>query len=330
MTGRTAFVTGATGFIGRNLVDVLLAERWRVVAFCRPGARAAELSGLPVEVVTGDLTDPEGVGRALPAGVDCVFHVAASTSTWRLADAEQERVNVGGTRAVVEAALRRRARRVVHTSSIAAWGFPAGVISDDTPQEGASSRIGYFRTKALAEGEVRRGVARGLDAVIVSPAHVVGRYDRGNWARLITMVHQRRLPGVPPGAGSFGHGREVARTLLAAYERGRTGANYVLGGADATLLEFVRVIGEVTGRPVPRRVTPAPVLRAFGRASLWWSYLTRREPEVTPEAVAIATADLRVDSTRAERDLGFRRVPLRTAVEDAWRWLRETGLLERR
>lgn len=330
MAERTAFVTGATGFVGRNLLDVLIADRWRIVAFCRPGARAAELSGLPVEVVTGDLTDPESVGRALPAGVDCVFHVAASTSTWRLAAAEQERVNVGGTRAVVEAALLRRARRVVHTSSIAAWGFPAGVISDDTPQEGASSRIGYFRTKALAEGEVRRGVARGLDAVIVSPAHVVGRYDRGNWARLIMMVHQRRLPGVPSGAGSFGHGREVARALLAACDRGRTGANYVLGGADATLLEFVRVIGEVTGRPVPRRATPAPVLRAFGRASLWWSYLTRREPDVTPEAVAIAVADLRVDSTRAERDLGFRRVPLRTAVEDAWHWLRETGLLERR
>lgn len=325
-----AFVTGATGFIGMNLAEVLRGAGWQVTALARPGARTEPLARLGVSVAEGDVTDRASLARAIPRDVDCVFHVAASTSMWSRNAAELERVNVGGTRNVVEAALERGARRLVHTSSVAAYGFHPGRIAEDTPQLGADSWIGYFRTKALAEREVRAGLERGLDAVILNPVHVLGRHDRGNWSRLVVMTAQGRLPGIPPGSGSFCHGAEVARAHLAAAERGRRGANYLLGGVDATFLDLVRTIGEVVGRRVPARVAPAALLRAVGRASQRWSYVSRREPEMTPEGVAVACAHIHADSSLAASELGYCAVPLRTIVEDCVAWLRTAGLLDRR
>jgi nucleoside-diphosphate-sugar epimerase len=310
-----------------NLVEVLTANGWSVTALHRPTADLARLRRFPVTLAAGDVTDAESLARGMPAGVDAVFHVAASTSVWRRRDAAQERINVGGTRNVVAAALDRGARRLVHTSSVAAYGFHEGRITEDLPQRGAESWISYFRTKAAAEREVRSGIGRGLDAVILNPVHVLGRYDTANWSRVIAMVHERRLPGVPPGGGSFCHGGEVARAHLAAWERGTKGANYLLGGTDATFLELVRVIGEVTGRPVPRRAMPAPLLRVFAALSALPSLVTGREPDATPEGVAIASAFLHADCSRAERELGFRAVPLRVMVEDAYRWMLAEGIL---
>jgi len=328
--GGTAFVTGATGFVGMNLVEVLTEAGWRVTALVRPTASTEPLRRLGSHLADGDVTEPDTLMRAMPEGVDCVFHVAASTSMWSRRTSELERVNIGGTRNVVDAALARGARRLVHTSSVAAYGFHPGRIGEDTPQRGADSWIGYFRTKALAEREVRAGIERGLDAVILNPVHVMGRHDRGNWSRMVRMAAQGRLPGIPPGSGSFCHGEQVARAHLAAAERGRSGANYLLGGVDATFLELVRTIGVVTGRRVPTRVAPAALLRAVGRTSQWWSYVSNREPEMTPEGVAIACAHLHADSTRAVHELGFCAVPLRVIVEDCVAWLRAEGLLDRR
>ena len=125
----TAFVTGATGFIGMNLVEVLTAAGWEVTALHRRSADIGRLHRFPVALAEGDVTEPESLGRAIPDGVDAVFHVAASTSVWRRRDAEQERTNVTGTRYVVAAALERGARRLVHTSSVAAYGSHEGRIS---------------------------------------------------------------------------------------------------------------------------------------------------------------------------------------------------------
>jgi nucleoside-diphosphate-sugar epimerase len=328
MAGKHAFVTGATGFVGLNLVEVLAEQGWEVTALHRPTSKLETLRSFPVQLVEGCVTDRESLLRAIPEGVDAVFHVAASTSMWSPYNAEQTRINVGGTRNVIEAALARGTGRLVHTSTIGTYGFHPQKIDESAPQLGAFSWINYLRTKALAEAEIRAGIERGLEAVILNPAHVIGRYDRHNWARLIAMVHSKRLPGVPPGAGSFGHGREVARAHVAAAEHGRPGANYLLGGVDATFLEFIACVGEVTSRPVPRRPAPAILWRIIGHLSLLWSYLSRREPDITPEAAAIACVKAQCSSRLAEQELGYRQVPLRVMIEDSYNWMAAEGLLE--
>lgn len=326
---RSAFVTGATGFVGLNLVEALVGAGWEVVALHRPGSELKHLSRLPARRVAGDVTDRVSLERALPAGVDAVFHAAGDTSLWSRRNARQNLVNIEGTRNMVEAALARRARRFVHTSSISAYGMVSGRVDERAEQRGGSSWVNYQSSKFLGEQAVRAALARGLDAVILSPAAIIGPYDTRGWARMIRLVCAGKLPGVPPGSNSFCHVREVARAHIAAAERGRRGESYLLGGADASFVELVRTIGEVTGRTVSARPLPAWLLRALARLAQWTSYATGRAPTLSPEAAALATRTISCDCGKAERELGFRPVPLRAMVEDSVAWLEREGLLRR-
>ena len=162
---------------------------------------------------------------------------------------------------------------------------------------------------------------------MINPAVIFGPYDTTGWALMIRAVYQDKLPGVPSGAVSVCHVREVVKAHIAAAERSRTGENYLLGGVDAAYLEIFQVIGEVTGRKVPSKPTPAWVLRLMGRIDPWLSSLTGKPPTLTPETVAMLTRKMFCDCSKAERELGYQPVPLRTIVEDSFRWLQQEGLL---
>jgi dihydroflavonol-4-reductase len=327
VTTRRAFVTGGTGFLGLNLIEQLITDGWQVTALHRATSDLSELTRFPVDLVAGDVTDAANLRRAVPAALDALFHVAADTSVWAHHNSRQIRINVGGTRNVVEAALAAGAKRFVHTSTWNVYGLEQGEIRETSPQLAATSWINYNRTKFLAEEQVRQGIARGLDAVIINPAHILGRYDRRGWARLIIAAHQRWLPGVPSGAGTFCHAAAVARAQIAAVARGRTGQNYLMSGADASFVELFRVINQVTGAKVPLRPLPPVLLRLAARADTALGAITGRAPEATPEGVAIATAQASVASDLAERELGYRPSALHTMVEDSWTWLRQAGLV---
>ncbi len=331
MHERRAFVTGAAGFLGLNLVAALRERGWRVTAMHRASSDLRYLSRFDgIERVIADLADRESLRRTVPEGVDAVFHVAGNLNFWSRRNEEQYRDNVVGTRHVVEAALARSARCLVYTSSIAAYGIHGRTpIAETAERRGLRSSINYLRTKALAEEEVRAGIARGLRAVIVNPANIVGPYDRRGWASMIRLACAGKLPFAPPGRGSFCHVREVARAHIEAVERGRTGENYLLGGADATYLEFVRTIGDVCNCKVPRRAAPYLVLWLMARVAVSWAALAGRPPLMTPEAVKLACSTMTCRSDKAIRELGYRPVALRAMVEDAYRWLREEGWIRR-
>jgi len=324
---RLAFVTGANGFVGLNLVGELLAQGWRVIALHRAGSDIRYLQRFPAERATGDVTDRESVLRALPEGVDAVFHVAGDTNLWSRRNAAQDRINIEGTRNMVEAALARRARRFLHTSSISAYGLQRGRLDERTPQLGKYSTVNYNRSKHLAEEAVRAGMARGLDAVILNPGAILGPYDTRNYARLVGLVAAGKLPGMPPGALPFCHVREVARAHVAAFEKGRKGENYLLGGTDASFVELLREIGAALGKPVPARPTPAWVLRVLGALGALGGALTGAEPTLTPEMARQATRELTCDCTKAMRELDYRAVPLREMVGDCVAWLAAEGRL---
>jgi nucleoside-diphosphate-sugar epimerase len=321
-----AFVTGATGFLGLNLVERLAARGWEIVGYHRANSDLARLRKFPVRLAIGDLADRAALAAAVPAGVDAVFHLAANTTMWRRRRAEQWRDNVEGTEAVLAAARERGAKRFVHVSTASVYGHGSGVISEDSPQTGAQSEWGYARSKAAAEVAVKAAAGAGLAAAIVNPSHIIGRYDTHNWARLIRMAAQGTLPGVPPGGGSFCHGEAVADALIAAAARGQPGRNYLLGGADATFLELVGLVGAMAGKRVPRRPMPAFALRLYARLQTGIAAITGREPEVTPDSAAVVTGYARIDCRRAVAELGYRAVPLKDMVEDAYRWLKGEGL----
>jgi nucleoside-diphosphate-sugar epimerase len=325
---KTAFVTGGTGFLGRNLIEALLANGgWRVIALHRAGADTSGLQGR-VELVEGDITDAASLAAAIPQGCDCVFHCAADTTLWKPAEARQYEINVGGTRNIVEACLAQGAKRLVHVSSQAAYAHHEGTIDETAAQLGDEAADGYSRSKFLAEQEVRKGIERGLAAVIINPAHILGPYDDGNWSRMIRMVHEEKLPGVPSGAGTFGDAREIARAMIAAAEQGRTGENYFTGGVDASFLEVITIIGRLTGKKVPKKPLPDFAIRLIARLKDIVSRLTGKEPDVTPAAAEHVIGHYFVDSSKAERELGFRATPLETLLADTHAWMKAEGLLD--
>jgi len=325
---RTAFVTGASGFVGSNLCEELLAQGWRVTAMHRADRDPGLLLRLPVERVIGDVTDYRALRAAMPERVDAVFHVAGNTSLWARHRVEQLRVNVKGTRNVVRAALESGAGRLIHTSSLVAYGMNGGTVTEDTPSSGLGSPIAYVRSKALAEREIRRGLSKGLDAVILNPGHVIGRYDLRNWSRVFRMVDAGQLPTVPAGGGSFCHVRSVVRAHVAAVDRGRCGSHYVLGGADSSYGGVVRQVARMRGqRP---RVIPLPLLalQTLARVDEWVSPLLRREPDLTRDALALLSSNLYCRNTRAVAELGYEPKPLAEILDDCHRWLIDSGHLK--
>ena len=328
---KRAFVTGATGFVGTNLVELLVAQGWQVIALVRPASiakpRPAHLASPAVTVVGGDVTDAPSVQAAMPETVDAVFHVAASLSLWSGTRALQDRINIEGTRNVVAAALARRARRFIHTSSVGAYGLHDGEITEATPSNALTQSINYVRKKYLAEAEVRQGIERGLPALIINPANIIGPHDQHGWARLFLLVEAGKLPGVPGGRASFAHVTEVARAHLTAVERGTVGDNYLLGGADATYLAMVQEIARLLGRRGPRRAVPKLLLTLAGLAGTVSARFTGREPAVTPEGATMVAARMTCASAKAVRELGYTPRPLSEMLADSHRWLIAAGLL---
>jgi nucleoside-diphosphate-sugar epimerase len=323
----TAFVTGATGFLGLNLVEQLSERGWIVVAYHRPTSDVARLSQFPVRLAEGDIADFDAVAAAVPQGADAIFHLAANTSVWRRRNAEQTRDNVEGTKAIIAAARAKGVRRVIHVSSWSAYGLEHSTIHESTSQSGQFSKVNYVRSKALAEQEMKRAAAEGLPAVIVNPAHILGRYDHKGWGRMFALVATRKLPGIPPGHGSFCHAEAVARAMIAAVERGRVGHNYLLGGCDANFGDVIRFIGDLAGQPVPKRTLTPFSIRVVGRYKGFVSMFTGREPELTPEAAELILAHPRIVSTKARDELGYQPTSLRLMLDDAYRWLRGEGYL---
>jgi nucleoside-diphosphate-sugar epimerase len=324
---KTAFVTGAGGFLGLHLGEQLLEDNWEVIAFDLNPSRATCFETKKTQLIEGDITDAVSIENAMPEGIDAVFHLAGDTTHWKIGNERQTKINVGGTKIMVKTAMKRKARRFIYTSSIGAYGIQPGRITEDTNPTAMDSIINYWRTKFLAEQEIHTAIKQGLDAVIINPANIIGPYDKSGWARLFFLIQNGKLAGAPPGSASFCHAVEVARAHISAYKKGKKGHNYLLGGADATWLEFIQEIGRLLGKKVPKKPMPSFILHTIGRASLWLSYLTRKEPDVTPEKALLVSTDLICGSNKAKKELGFKTVPLETMLRDCHQWLVQEGLI---
>lgn len=320
----SVFMTGASGFLGGHLLRELREAGCAVRALSRrpeTDAAIAAASGLPVR---GDLADAASLNAAL-AGCEAVFHVAADTSMWRVHAKAQTATNLRGTETLLRAAQHAGVSAFVHTSSVAAYShLVEGVLDESVAQRGEHSWINYERSKHLGELAVRRSA---LPWIVFNPSHVLGPGDRHNWARLVRLVDRERLPAIPPGSGAFADVREIAKAQVRAWQQRRFGECYLLGGEHASFADLIHRIGAALGKRTPSRSAPAWVLMAYARAVDAWSRVTRREPEVTPEGAMTTCHHLRVDSSKARRELGYVETPLAVLLDDTLAWLRAEGIV---
>ncbi len=324
----TVLVTGATGFLGANLVAGLNALGYPVRALHRRTSRFDGLEGLEYEPVLGDLLDPASL-RAAMEGVDWVFHAAAVADYWRTPPEILYRVNVEGTRHVMAIALESGVRRVVFTSSVAALGVPP----DDRPLNEEATfnlpphRFPYGHSKHLAEQIVQVFVTRGLEAVIVNPAVIIGPRDHHFISgSLIRAVYRRQVPVAPPGGTNYVAVEDVVAGHLAAIQRGRPGERYILAGENLTYREMFRIVAEVVGVPPPRWTLPRPLV---GPLALAVDLLNRVWPGHLPidgNQIRLSGRFLYFDGSKARQELGLGPpTPFREAVRAAFQWYREHG-----
>ncbi|HYK82138.1 MAG TPA: hopanoid-associated sugar epimerase [Gemmatimonadales bacterium] len=330
----TTLVTGATGFVGSALVRRLLDARQDVRALARPGSTRRLLEGLPVEIVEGDLTAPETLRPAV-RGCRALFHVAADYRFWVRDPGAMHAANVTGTVALMRAALDCHVERIVYTSSVATLGHAAaGAPADeDTPVTLADMIGPYKRSKFLAEEEVRRlATQAGLPAVIVNPSTPVGPRDAKPTptGRLVLDAARGRVPAYVDTGLNIVHVDDVAEGHWLAYQRGRPGERYVLGGENLTLQEILTRIAAITGQAPPRVRLPLPALYPVAIAAETWARLRGRgTPLVTLDELRMSRQRMFFSSAKAERHLGYAPRPAQQALEDAVRWYREHGYLAR-
>ena len=324
------FMTGATGFVGLNIVRALLGAGHDVTSYQRPGARRQYLDRLPVRVVTGQLSDHAALCAALD-GADAIIHTAGNTScNWRDIEALEE-ANVDNTRAVLDAATVCGVRRLVYTSSTATIGSydPVPAPADESVElRGFRARSPYARTKHRAES-ILLGRHAGPQCVVLNLAEVVGPYDHTlQWGRIVLAVAAGQLPFVPPGSGTFCPAADVAIAHVAALSSGRSGERYILGGHNVTFAAFIDLVAEVIGRPArPRRTWPYALLRLQAHMQEALHPWLTRPPAVDAYRMRVFGGHHQFDDGRARRDLGYQPRPLRAAIEECLQWYREHDFL---
>lgn len=321
-------ITGGSGFIGSNLAAACVRRGDEVRVLRRSKSSLVGLNMLPIEHVVGDLLDAEAVMRAV-AGCDLVFHVAAISSYWRSKRAEIYRVNAEGTRVVMEACLKAGVLRVVHTSSAAAVGIAQnGCADESTPFDAVSSSFAYADSKHKAEAVVRAAVERGLQAVMVNPAIVIGAGDHYlNSSSMVLEYGRGRVPVMPPGGACVADIDAVVQGHLVAAEHGRIGERYILGGENLTYRQITATIAQVTGVRPPPVVVPKAILGIAAPVVDMFNTISRRPPLISGEQVRLSQLNFFFDSGKAVRELDYPIMPFRGAVEKAYAWYREHGYM---
>lgn len=319
-----ALVTGGRGFIGAHVVAVLAADGADLVVY---DAAPVDGARTDVEHVVGDICDEQALTRAM-SGCDAVFHLAALYSFSPRDAEEMERVNVGGTRAVLASAQRAAVARVVHTSSCATCGPAVGRPADerDHPPDW-QLKVAYKRTKVASEKVALDAARAGQDVVVVNPTAPVGPGDRRPTptGKMVADVVSGRIRAfVGTAALNVVDVRDVARGHLLAHRKGRRGERYLLGGENLRLAEVFAIVAGHAGRPAPRVRVPYPLVHGAAWAAHLASRATGREPRLLVlDEVRLARLPERFAIDKAPRELGYTWRPADDALRDAVAAVRE-------
>jgi dihydroflavonol-4-reductase len=324
-----ALVTGAPGFLGAHIVEALVRRGVKVRGWGRPGEPRDNLKDLPVEIIEGDVRDPD-CARAAVQGIDTVFHAAAVYETWAPDPTLMYDVNLRGTFNVLEAS-RQVGARVVYTASIVALGRPSpGTLGDeDTPYEAWDIDLPYSRSKYHSMRLAEDFATWGLDVRTICPGYVMGPGDRTPTpsGRLLLALAQGKAPGYTPGGVSYVDARDAAEGHVAAAERGKAGRRYIVSGHNIDNKALVQIVARAAGRrAIALRL---PKLVAMGAAGIMqrMAVARGRRPELPVPMLEYGMRECIYDNRRAREELGLRFRPFEDTVADSLAWFRDVGML---
>jgi dihydroflavonol-4-reductase len=327
-----ALVTGSTGCLGSNLVAALNAHDIEVVGLRRSTSPDDATYDLKMIPVVGDVLDIDSLRGALD-GVDWVFHVAAVATYRKTPDDLFYRVNVEGTRNMLQAAQEAGVERFVLTSSVGALGRPRpgkALMDEEDEFNLKPADFPYGHSKHLAEQVVAKFAAQGLYAVSVLPSVLLGPRDvKVIGGEIIMQALKGGVPALPPGAANYIDVRDCAEGHIAAAERGAPGERYVLSGHNLSHHEVMAIIHDVLGTRVPRLTIPRWLLRPLAEAAGLADKLGIDLP-IDRGRLLLSGDCMCYDNSKAVRDLGLTIRPFAESVRDTYEWYRDHGYLEKR
>lgn len=324
------FLTGATGFVGGHVLRAFAERGARQRVLVRSTSNLSGLEGIgDLELVHGDLRQVDGFREAL-AGCDALVHVAADYRLWVRDPEAMYAANVAATRDLLRLAREMAVPRVVYTSSVATMGFRSdgSIVDEETPVSLAAMIGHYKRSKFMAEQVAIEAARGGQHVMVLNPTTPIGAGDvkPTPTGRIVVDFLNRRFPAYVDTGLNLVDVEEVARMHVVALDRGRPGERYILGGENLSLKQILDRMSAITGLPSPTRKVPHAAAMVFAFFDEWITGRIRgREPRATVEAVRMGRKIMFANSSKAERELGFRVMPVYGAMRQAIRWFVEHG-----
>ena len=318
------FVTGGTGFVGANLIRLLLQRGYEVRALVRPSSSLNNLKSLDIEIVEGDLNS-SNLSQQM-SGCQVLFHVAAQYSLWQADSDLLYRSNVLGTRNILACAREAGIDRTVYTSSVAAIGVKPHGVADETYQSPVEKLVGdYKKSKYYAEQEAIKAVQQGQDIVIVNPSTPIGAFDLKPTptGEIIVRFLQRKMPFYVDTGLNLIDVKDVAWGHILALEKGRTGDRYILGNQNLTFQQLLGKLEQITGIPAPKYTIPYSI--PYGVAWLEENLLAKlgKQPTVALDGVRMSRQRMFYDASKAVSELGLPQSNIDGALEEAVEWFAE-------
>ena len=323
-------ITGAAGFVGSAVLRELLKKGHKVKALVRQSSVLDNLKNLDVEIVCGDLKDRDSLKKSLK---DCkyLFHVAADYRLWVPKPEEIYQNNVKGTENLMEEALNSEIEKVVYTSSVAVLGKPInGDIANEKTPVNVSQMIGHYKkSKFLAEEKVKElYITRKLPVVIVNPAAPVGPRDikPTPTGKMILDAAMKKIPAYLDTGLNIVHVDDVAKGHMQAFNKGKLGERYILGGENLTLKEMLEIISILCGNKPPKIRLPRKPLYPIGYVfEIFARLFNIKNPMLTVDMIRMAEKKMFFSSEKAKKELNYKYKSAKNALKDAIQWFIDNG-----
>lgn len=320
-------VTGASGFLGTNLVYELVKTGWDVRVIVRPEANIKYIQSLPIEIVYGEITLQVDVDKAVE-GCEVVFHVAGDTSCWKKNFEKQRFINVEVPSMIAEACLKYKVKRLIHTSTVDIFGYnPNGLINEKwTDYNFINTGYNYADTKREGEKRVLKYNEKGLEVVVVYPGSMMGPYDFTlQYGRLFFELRDGKVPGCPAGGASFGHVAEVAKAHITAALKGIPGEGYICAGENISYKVLFDLIAAKFNKKAPELIMKRWMFVLYGYVMQTISIFTCKAPEMDPGNARYMSINAWYDSSKAIKELDYKLVSVQQMIDDAYNWYKDNG-----
>ncbi|MES2769369.1 MAG: NAD-dependent epimerase/dehydratase family protein [Bdellovibrionota bacterium] len=322
-------VTGATGFVGQNLVNYLLEQGLDVRVLIRDPSKATSFSK-KIEIVKGDVTNLDSLIQATK-DIESVFHLAGVIGYTKTQRKEMDRVNIGGTENVIQAVEKNKVKKLLHFSSVVAIGasFDKKPLNEESPYNVHHLDLGYFETKHEAEKKVKAAFDQGrIDTVIVNPSTIYGYGDATKGSRGFQIkVAQGKIPVYPPGGVNVISIEDICEATLKALHIGRSGERYILSGENLLLKEVFEIIAKEANVEPPKIPLGKSVLMAIGKTGDLLEKIGKKGP-MNSENAWTSSLYHWFDNSKAKRELQLNPKPAKFAIHNSVQWMKDHKLIK--